>query len=431
MKIFYKYNGFTRSSELSTNFNGDYNTNYALLGSFDEDLWNLFGIFYVYESWSGESLEYVIEGFNEEGNGKTVSYEGETFEILRETFGGIWNDVWSQEDFEALFKPQVERLTIKIVPNPELANDKDDIYTYLNPENRDILSCSSVEIKVPQPDIDCIPTSAEYIGPSIILTPMQATVSINGGPKKTDYFYSILKELSLTSDSSSGSEFWLGSRLTDNGVSTTIISGFDNDGNSYNPDGSILNTKSEISNLTGKVLTLDKNQSTILEIYPSPNAGFGLDCYKHFSVGNDFGDPVTIISCAKVLKEEVISFGKRIRVATGTDHIKSDDLYTYRPEAEGSNGEKVVNISNLFADSSFDADGKLIGRNDGWSDWSAPIDFSDINHVMSNGGLTIISNPNVSANSWIDMTNVSNVELFAQELKNNIYGSNLEYKDFG
>lgn len=156
MKIFYKYNGFTRSSELSTNFNGDYNTNYALLGSFDEDLWNLFGIFYVSESWSGESLEYVIEGFNEEGNGKTAPYEGETFEILREMFGGIWNDVRSQEDFEALFKPQVERLTIKIVPNPELANDKDDIYTYLNPENRDILSCSKVLI-VPIPKEEEIP----------------------------------------------------------------------------------------------------------------------------------------------------------------------------------------------------------------------------------------------------------------------------------
>ena len=481
MKIFYKYNGFTRSSELSTNFNGDYN--YALLGSFDEDLWNLFGIFYVSESSSGESLEYVIEGFNEEGNGKTAPHEGATFEILRKMFGGIWKDVGSQEDFEALFKPQVERLTIKIVPNPELANDKDDIYTYLNPENRDILSCSSVDIKVPKSDIacipvsletttgstfirdskltlsknkgpritidtyysgsiegsieyqknlistfylaedgvsyaflpsmlvpsipmeqeptenfcglnsegllffnntyysleegfydlksinpetgpklvrpeqiiaenttidfyptpgldkefdtyyslggndfgdpitiiscakvvssgpviDCIPTAVSFRSPNPELNPLLITTSINGGPKETLSFYLFLTKFLMFSDDIENLKFCLKYVDIVNGSQDegrTVISGFDVNGNIYKTDGSLLSTKSEISDLTGKTWDINKNDINTIKIYPTPSAGFDLDSYKFFAEKDDFGTPITIISCASITKSQ-------------------------------------------------------------------------------------------------------------------------------
>lgn len=325
MKIFYKYNGFTRSSELSTNFNGDYN--YALLGSFDEDLWNLFGIFYVYESWSGESLEYVIEGFNEEGNGKTVSYEGETFEILREMFGGIWNDVRSQEDFEALFKPQVERLTIKIVPNPELANDKDDIYTYLNPENRDILSCSSVDIKVPKSDIACIPVSLETTTGSTFIRDSKLTLSKNKGPRITiDTYYSGSIEGSIEYQKNLISTFY----LAEDGVSyaflpsmlvpsipmeqepTENFCGLNSEGllffnnTYYSLEEGFYDLKS-INPETGPKLVRPEQiiaENTTIDFYPTPGLDKEFDTYYSLG-GNDFGDPITIISCAKVLSEEV------------------------------------------------------------------------------------------------------------------------------
>ena len=327
MKIFYKYNGFTRSSELSTNFNGDYN--YALLGSFDEDLWNLFGIFYVYESWSGESLEYVIEGFNEEGNGKTVSYEGKTFEILREMFGGIWNDVRSQEDFEALFKPQVERLTIKIVPNPELANDKDDIYTYLNPENRDILSCSSVDIKVPKSDIACIPVSLETTTGSTFIRDSKLTLSKNKGPRITiDTYYSGSIEGSIEYQKNLISTFY----LAEDGVSyaflpsmlvpsipmeqepTENFCGLNSEGllffnnTYYSLEEGFYDLKS-INPETGPKLVRPEQiiaENTTIDFYPTPGLDKEFDTYYSLG-GNDFGDPITIISCAKVVSEEVTS----------------------------------------------------------------------------------------------------------------------------
>ena len=321
MKIFYKYNGFTRSSELSTNFNGDYNTNYALLGSFDEDLWNLFGIFYVSESSSGESLEYVIEGFNEEGNGKTAPHEGATFEILRKMFGGIWKDVGSKEVFEALFKPQVERLTIKIVPNPELANDKDDIYTYLNPENRDILSCSKVlvvpipkEEEIPQPDIDCIPTNVTFSKEYHTVKPHIITVSRNGGPfitfdlNSSDLDQDLYFRTMSSSISGDGLAFIDGrENLYDyivRGVINEPIFGISVDGSiSINKSPVYLENEKIIYNhIIIEAPYIIQEETNWLTFIPTKGAHPDSDkFYKLY--GNKENDQITVYSCAYLTKD--------------------------------------------------------------------------------------------------------------------------------
>ena len=64
------------------------------------------------------------------------------------------------------------------------------------------------------------------------------------------------------------------------------------------------------------------------------------------------------------------------RIRTRWSMTKSLELHTYTPSAVGTNGERVINLANLFDDESFKTA-------DGWSMWSRELTFDDINFVNS------------------------------------------------
>ena len=93
------------------------------------------------------------------------------------------------------------------------------------------------------------------------------------------------------------------------------------------------------------------------------------------------------------------------RIRTSWTMTKSDQLHTYRPENAGTNGEKVINLANLFDDETFkDADG--------WSMWSRELTFEDINFVNSNGGVTIVFNSEETPNYWFDFSAITTLSQF-------------------
>ncbi len=104
---------------------------------------------------------------------------------------------------------------------------------------------------------------------------------------------------------------------------------------------------------------------------------------------------------------------------------KSESLHTYNPEAMGTNGEKVINLANLFDD--------LRVRGDGWTQWSRPLTFEDVNYPSSNGGVTLVFTQDNTPNYWMDMSGIVDLEGFFARLINTppFLNSNIEYYNFG
>lgn len=104
--------------------------------------------------------------------------------------------------------------------------------------------------------------------------------------------------------------------------------------------------------------------------------------------------------------------GFRFRIITDSiDNLsKSEQPVTINNEFEGTNKEKILNLSNFIEELN------LNERNE--TNWSNSIEFSDINHVMTNGGLTISfsSNEHSDLNIWIDMSNIETLEQFFDSL---------------
>lgn len=183
MKIYYKYNGFIRSSELNLleNMEGDFRETFILLGEFGEEFYDLFGVVLVEKSWNNSNMSFNISGFNKTGNGDLGYYEGETLQVLYSIFKESWDYIQTEEEALEQLEISVERLEIEVVPNPDKSNDKDDLYTYLNSDERVIKSCSRVKVKVPQ-RIGCIPTNVTFSKEYDTIKPYVITVSRNGGP---------------------------------------------------------------------------------------------------------------------------------------------------------------------------------------------------------------------------------------------------------
>lgn len=108
---------------------------------------------------------------------------------------------------------------------------------------------------------------------------------------------------------------------------------------------------------------------------------------------------------------EQTDFRIRLKSFYGYELSKSEQFLTINPErdAVGENSGKVINLSNLFDSLELDEHG--------CTKWSRPIQFSDINHVMTNGGLTVVLNDKGVPNFWIDQANIHSVEDFFNALR--------------
>ncbi|WP_443552884.1 hypothetical protein [Psychrobacter celer] len=183
-------------------------------------------------------------------------------------------------------------------------------------------------------------------------------------------------------------------------------------------------------------------QST-LAIYPTEGVPRNEDMYYGLDGANDNGDPVFIKSCARAVlsndatppaSEVLPTYGKRIRTRD-IETSRADVLYEYHPENIGNGGENNLNFGNFFADSAYDSQvkGATIRINEnGWSDWSNPIDFDEINHANSGGYLGISHTTSKSPNFAINMDGVTNTQMLIgraiTEFGN--YGIVFEYGDF-
>ena len=183
-------------------------------------------------------------------------------------------------------------------------------------------------------------------------------------------------------------------------------------------------------------------QST-LAVYPTEGVPRNEDMYYGIDGANDNGDPIFIKSCARaVLAKEVTppqdditpTYGRRIRTRDA-ETSRADVLYEYHPENIGNGGENNLNFGNFFADSAYDSQvkGATIRINEnGWSDWSNPIDFDEINHANSGGYLGISHTTRKSPNFAINMAGVTNTQMLIgraiAEFGN--YGIIFEYGDF-
>ena len=101
------------------------------------------------------------------------------------------------------------------------------------------------------------------------------------------------------------------------------------------------------------------------------------------------------------LPPDIPPSGFRIRLSASIS--KSPLLHTYRPEAAGTNGEKVVNLANLFDTT------ELFN---GVTAWSRPLTYDDVNYPSSNGGVTIVFNTSQTPNYWVDMTGITTLTQF-------------------
>ena len=331
MKIYYRYNGFIRSSELNLieNVEEEFRETFVLLGEFGEEIYDLFGIVLVEKSWNSSGMSYNISGFNKTGNGNLGYYEGETLQVLYNIFEESWDYIQTEEEALEQLDISVERLDVEIVPNPDKLNDKDDLYTYLDPSQRIIKSCSRVKVKVPKPDIACIPVSLETTAGSTFIRDSKLTLSKNKGPRITiDTYYSGSIEGSIEYQKNLISTLY----LAEDGVSyaflpstlvpsipieqepTENFCGLNSEGllffnnTYYSLEEGFYDLKS-INPETGPKLVRPEQiiaENTTIDFYPTPGLDKEFDTYYSLG-GNDFGDPITIISCAKVVSEEVTS----------------------------------------------------------------------------------------------------------------------------
>ena len=123
-------------------------------------------------------------------------------------------------------------------------------------------------------------------------------------------------------------------------------------------------------------------------------------------VRNFLGDAVDISACGVQdfpSNQYPDLSGFRIRIKQNLE--KSPEFHTYKPWAAGTNGERVINLANLFDDESFKTA-------DGWSMWSRELTFDDINFVNSNGGVTIVFNPQEIPNYWFNFVGISTLSQF-------------------
>lgn len=111
---------------------------------------------------------------------------------------------------------------------------------------------------------------------------------------------------------------------------------------------------------------------------------------------------------------------------------KSEQLHTYNPNAIGSNGEKVINLANLFNDSAMTGNGSTNLDSNGWSEWSRPLTFEDVNYPSSNGGVTLVYNKEESPNYWMDMNGITDLNsFFARLASTSGFVGSIDYKNFG
>lgn len=101
------------------------------------------------------------------------------------------------------------------------------------------------------------------------------------------------------------------------------------------------------------------------------------------------------------------------KIRTRWTMTKSDQLHTYRPENAGTNGEKIINLANLFDD-------ETVMDADGWSMWSRELTFDDINFVNSNGGVTIVYNSKETPNYWFDFSAITTLSEFFDLLSGSV-----------
>lgn len=300
-----------------------------LLGEFGEEIYDLFGVVLVEKSWNSSDTSYNISGFNKTGNANLGYYEGQTLQVLYNVFKESWDYIQTEEEALEQLDISVERLDIEIVPNPDKLNDKDDLYTYLDPSQRIIKSCSRVKVKVPKPDIACIPVSLETTTGATFIRDSKLTLSKNKGPRITiDTFYSGSTEGSVEYQKNLISTLY----LAEDGVSyaflpsmlvpsipieqepTENFCGLNSEGllffnnTYYSLEEGFYDLKS-INPETGPKLVRPEQiiaEDTTIDFYPTPGLDKEFDTYYSLG-GNDFGDPITIISCAKVVSEEVTS----------------------------------------------------------------------------------------------------------------------------
>ena len=121
--------------------------------------------------------------------------------------------------------------------------------------------------------------------------------------------------------------------------------------------------------------------------------------WPEFTGGNVF------LGKSSSLPSDIPGSGFRIRLAANIS--KSPLLHTYSPEAAGTNGEKVVNLANLFDTT------ELFN---GVTAWSRPLIFDDVNYPSSNGGVTIVFNSNQTPNYWVDMAETTTLMQFFTSL---------------
>lgn len=236
--------------------------------------------------------------------------------------------------------------------------------------------------------------------------------------------------------------------LEDNGAVILEINGLASDGTVlfYGKPYNIKNM--ELMGFTGEMpsaFSVDKivPAQTTIAIYPTEGVMRQADLYYGLDGANDNGDPVFIKSCARaVLAKEATppqdditpTYGRRIRTRDA-ETSRADMLYEYHPENIGNGGENNLNFGNFFADSAYDSQVKgaaiRINKN-GWSDWSNPIDFDEINHANSGGYLGISHTTSKSPNFAINMAGVTNIQTLIGRAINEFgnYGIVFEYGDF-
>lgn len=341
MKIYYRYNGFIRSSELNlieSIEEEEFRETFVLLGEFGEEIYDLFGIVLVEKSWNSSDMSYNISGFDKTGNGNLGYYEGQTIQVLyNNIFKESWDYIQTEEEALEQLDISVERLDIEVVPNPDKLNDKDDLYTYLDPSQRIIKSCSRVKVKVPAPNIECIPVSinmintapeSEYIEPATKLT-----MSKNNGPKFTiDTYFSgspedpdfednivtyqkkLVEAMYLAEDKTSIAfipSMFVNSitteRVTENLCGLTSQGLLLYDDNLYSLNDGFYDMRDVFNPSSPPSLKVPLNivsETTTVNFYPTVGLPKEKDSYYMFEGSDDLGTPVTVISCAKIVSSE-------------------------------------------------------------------------------------------------------------------------------
>lgn len=383
MKIFYKYKGFVRSSEL--NLDPSSFQNHVLLGEYGEDMLDLFGVLSVERDSQSNYMYYSLDGFTKDGSGQSSnSMGGLSFQILSKLFEntGWGQNISSEEEAMELLGLVQERLDVEVVQNPTGEYPENDLYTYLHPEDRVIKSCSSLKVQVP-PNFICIPTSLpisiftqgfEYLtfkrenNPIDTITPLPPNVTEQ---QILEYQIKVFETLILSQDRTSLA-FAMGevlnitdARLDELGNPIGIYTGLDISGiityagESYNLlANGFVDIMASLRGDTPEILIPDRMESEVnsLTIYPTPGVPQELDGYYMLG-GNSSGVPVTMYSCAKavinydttpVVVNPYVVINNSVDEMNGTNSNFRLEL-SVEPYVDTSlyNAEKIDNLTNI------------------------------------------------------------------------------------